>query len=199
MYKKLLIFTFSVIGITMLLGMLPIHGETDVYENVVRLHVLANSDTEEDQALKIKVRDAVLSNTKDMLSNCDSKEEAQTVIENSLSRIEEIARQTVCDNGYDYPVNVSLSYEVYPTRNYESYCFPSGEYLSLKISIGNAVGQNWWCVLFPPMCLSAAKENADASIQAGLTGEQYNIITETQKPKYKIRFKILEAFGSVFK
>ena len=104
MYKRLLIFTFSVIGITMLLGMLPIHGETDVYENVLRLHVLANSDTEEDQALKIKVRDAVLNDTEDMLSNCNSREQARIAVESSLQRIREVAQQTVLDNGYDYPV-----------------------------------------------------------------------------------------------
>lgn len=192
MCKRLLIFMLSIIALTVVLGLLPIHGETSVYENVVRLHVLANSDSVEDQELKLKVRDAVLEKTQKLFSDCSSKTEAQNVLEESLELIEQTALNAIAENGYDYTVSVLLGEEKYPTRNYESCCFPSGSYLSLRIMIGEARGQNWWCVLFPPLCLNAASEG-QAFTQVGLTGEQYNIITQTEKPKYKVRFKILEA------
>lgn len=198
MYKKLLIFTFCVIGLTVILGLLPIHGETELYGSVLRLHVLANSDSEEDQALKLKVRDAVLSKTEELFAGCKTREEAQTAVEEHLELIKSVAEETVYENGYEYSVSVSLGEEEYPTRNYEGCCFPAGEYLSLKIAIGEAEGQNWWCVLFPPMCLSAATDSSEAFAQVGLTGEQYNIITQNEKPTYKVRFKLLEAFGNAF-
>jgi len=192
MYKRLLIFTFCVIGLTVLLGLLPIHGESEIYEGVVRLHVLANSDTEEDQALKLKVRDAVLEHTGSLLRDVRSREEAQSIIESELDSVCDTAQRAVYANGYGYPVSVSLGREDYPTRSYETVCLPSGEYLSLRILIGEAEGKNWWCVLFPPMCLSAASQSSEAFAQVGLTGDQYSIITQTDTPKYKIRFKLLE-------
>lgn len=192
MYKRLLIFTFCVIGLTVLLGLLPIHGESEIYSDVLRLHVLANSDSEEDQALKLEVRDAVLDHTNDLLCGVSSREAAQAVIERELDSICSVAQNAVCERGYGYSVSVSLGIEKYPTRSYESCCFPSGEYLSLRVLIGEAEGENWWCVLFPPMCLSAASQGGEAFAQVGLTGDQYGIITQTDSPKYKIRFKLLE-------
>ena len=198
MYKRLLIFTFCLIGLITLLGFMPVHGESELYQNVVRLHVIANSDSEEDQELKLAVRDAILKKTQLILKSCNSKNEAQQIIEYNLSEIESTAKSTVQQAGYAYNVSVKLGNEEYPTKNYESCCFPAGEYLSLRVLIGSAEGQNWWCVLFPPMCLSAATDSSEVFAQVGLTGEQYNIITETEKTKYKVRFKLLEAFESAF-
>lgn len=178
-------------------NVLPIHGEEKIYESVVRLHVLANSDSEEDQVLKLKVRDAILAYTSPRVIDSASREEAISILQGELEAIKEIARQVVIENGYDYSVDVTLTLEDYPTRNYESMSFPAGEYVSLRVLIGEAEGQNWWCVLFPPLCLSAASEksdNEDAFIAVGLNSDQYKIITETQNTKYYLRFKILEAF-----
>ena len=177
-------------------GILPIHGEEKIYESVVRLHVLANSDSEEDQALKLKVRDAVLAYTSPLVIDSASREEAIEILTGELDGIKAVAQKTVEDNGYDYPVDVTLTLEEYPTRNYESMSFPSGEYVSLRVLIGESEGQNWWCVLFPPLCLSAATEKSDneeAFVAVGLTSDQYKIITETDDSKYQLRFKILEA------
>lgn len=196
MYKKMITVTIVILGLALLLSALPIHGETEIYQNVLRLHVLANSDSEEDQALKLKVRDKVLEETQELFTDCKTKEEAQSTLEKNLDKIKEIATDSVRSEGYGYAVSVELGEEEYPTKNYENCCFPSGEYLSLRIKIGAAEGQNWWCVLFPPMCVGAAsKSNAFAEV--GLTGEQYNIITQTNKPKYKVRFKLLETFGKI--
>ncbi len=199
MYKRLLIFTFCVIGLITVLGFLPIRGESELYQNVVRLHVLANSDSEEDQTLKLEVRDAILEKTQLMLRGCTSKSQAQQIIEYNLPKIEATAKNAVTRAGYDYSVSVQLGNEEYPTKNYEGCCFPAGEYLSLRVLIGSAEGQNWWCVLFPPMCLSAASDSSEAFAQVGLTGDQYNVITQTQNPKYKVRFKLLEAFETALK
>ena len=181
-------------------GILPIHGEEKIYESVVRLHVLANSDSEEDQALKLKVRDAVLAYTSPLVIDSASREEAIEILTGELDGIKAVAQKAVEDNGYDYPVDVTLTLEEYPTRNYESMSFPSGEYVSLRVLIGESEGQNWWCVLFPPLCLSAACEkssNEEAFVAVGLTSEQYKIITETDDTKYQLRFKILEAIEEI--
>ncbi len=175
---------------------LPIHGEEKIYESVVRLHVLANSDSEEDQTLKLKVRDAILSYMSPLVIDSKNREEAMSIISNEMEKIEEIAKDTILSEGYSYNVEGTLTLEEYPTRNYESMSFPSGEYISLRVLIGNAEGQNWWCVLFPPLCLSAATEtgtNEEAFIAVGLNSDQYKIITDSENVKYQLRFKILEA------
>lgn len=192
MYKRILIATFTIIGLYVLLGFLPIHSEAAIYDNVLRLHVLANSDSSEDQALKLEVRDRILEETATLFKDCKSKDEAREAVESNLDKIREIAEQTVREAGYDYGVSVSLGEEEYPTKNYEECCFPAGEYLSLRVMIGEAEGENWWCVLFPPLCIDAAGESREVFAEVGLTDEQYSFITESDNPKYKVRFKLLE-------
>ncbi len=205
MMKKLAVIAALILIISIFIGTyFPIHGEAELYDKVLRLHVLANSDSSEDQALKLKVRDAVIEYLTPQAENCSGLSEMKTVVESSIGEITETAENVIKNEGYDYPVSVTLGFEEYPTRNYESMCFPSGEYLSLRVMIGNAEGQNWWCVLFPPLCLGAAenktkKENEDAFISAGLTDDQYKIVTETENTKYRARFKILEIIESIFK
>ena len=192
--KIILIFCVFIICAS-ICNILPIHGEEKIYESVVRLHVLANSDSEEDQNLKLKVRDAILAYVSPLVIDSKSREEAIEILGGELEKIEEIAMQTVKSSGYDYPVDVTLTLEDYPTRNYEAMSFPSGQYVSLRVLIGEAEGQNWWCVLFPPLCLSAASEkaeNEEAFIAVGLNSDQYKIITETDDATYYLRFKLLE-------
>ena len=185
----------------MAISFLPVHGEQEIYDTVVRLHVLANSDSEEDQALKLTVRDAVLEAAAPYLDGCTTRDEAIASLTPHLSELEAVAATAVAAEGYDYPVTVLLGEEEYPTRVYESCAFPAGTYVSLRVCIGKAEGQNWWCCLFPPLCLTAAtaeSDNEDAFIQVGLTKDQYGIITETEKTKYKVRFKILEVIEDWF-
>ncbi|MBQ9151928.1 MAG: stage II sporulation protein R [Clostridia bacterium] len=185
----------------MALSFLPVHGEREVYDTVVRLHVLANSDSEEDQALKLRVRDAILEVTAPLVEGCTTQAEAIEVLNAHLSDLEAAARAVIEAEGRTDTVTVLLGEEDYPTRTYESCAFPAGTYVSLRVCIGEAEGQNWWCCLFPPLCLSAAtakEDNEDAFIQVGLTKDQYGIITETGKTKYKVRFKILEVIEDWF-
>ena len=198
MYKRLLVVTFTLIMLCALLTFLPIHSEAEIYDSVIRLHVIANSDSEIDQELKLAVRDEILKSASSMLEGCSTREQAIERVSDSLCTIEERAADLLADKGYPYSVSVELSEEEYPTKNYEGFCFPSGEYLSLRINIGEAQGQNWWCVLYPPMCLSAASES-EAIAQVGLTDAQYSMITETEGAKYKVRFKILEAIEKAVK
>lgn len=193
--KKSLILVLSICMVFLIIGLLPVHGEAEIYDSVLRLHILANSDSDEDQALKLKVRDAILAESGELFRDCRDLQEATDAVEKNREKLLEIARRTIADEGYDYPVELKLSEEEYPIRTYGAVCFPSGRYLSLQILIGEAEGKNWWCVLFPPLCLSAAtetKENEDAFISVGLSTDQYRVITETQEPPYKVRFKILE-------
>ena len=198
-YQRILTGGIILLLLLGIFSVLPIHGEQEIYESVVRLHVLANSDTDEDQALKLLVRDEVLRVTAPLLEGCTSRAQAERILKEHSDVIASAAQAIVNEQGYDYPVSVLLGKEEYPTRSYENCCFPSGTYVSLRVCIGEAEGQNWWCVLFPPLCLSAAsaddddQSNEDAFISVGLTGEQYRVITETDNVKYRIRFKILES------
>ena len=196
MKKIAIICAVALISVSML-SFLPVHGEAELYDSVLRLHVLANSDSEEDQALKLKVRDSVAALTAELTANAADLHAACASVEASLPLIEECARQTLEENGCYLPVRVELGYEKYPTKSYESICFPAGEYRSLRVLIGEAEGQNWWCVLFPQLCLGASstREAESAFIAVGLTPEQYRVVTRTDEPRYKLRFKILEVFG----
>ncbi len=202
--KKLLIFSLAILAVALVASLFPIHGEAAIYDTVVRLHVVANSDSDEDQALKLKVRDSVISVVTPAVEGCKSQAEAISAIDAIIPEIESAARSAIIQNGYDYTVSVKLGEEYYPTKNYESCAFPEGEYVSLRVLIGESEGQNWWCCLFPPLCLSAAtpedeSSNEDAFISVGLSSDQYKLVTETSNPKYKVRFKILETISSWFK
>ena len=191
--KKLLILSVCICLLFPILSIMPVHGEADIYDDVLRLHVVANSDSEEDQALKLLVRDKVIELTKELTGECETLEQTSSAVTDNLSLIADAAQEVIEENGYAYDVEVRIGREEYPRKTYASLCFPAGEYLSLQVRIGEAAGQNWWCVLFPPLCLDAASaSNEDAFIAVGFTPEQYKVITETDSPKYKARFKLLE-------
>ena len=196
MQRKLLIGVLLLASLMLFIGLLPVHGEAEIYDSVIRLHVLANSDSEEDQALKLEVRDAVLEITAPLLQGVTDRKQAQILLEEHLPSIQAAAEEVIARAGREDRVTLLLGEEDYPERSYDSFCFPAGSYLSLRVCIGDAEGQNWWCCLFPPLCLGAStvsEEEAEESfISVGFTPSQYKIITESEKPVYKVRFKILE-------
>ena len=199
-YKRILTLSLIVALCLLVMGLLPLQGEEEIYDKVVRLHVLANSNTEEDQAVKLAVRDAILEVTVPLLQNCQTKEEAVALLEENRALLTETAQTVLEKEGFDDTVSIAMGLEEYPTRTYDSFCFPAGEYISMRVSLGEGEGQNWWCCLFPPLCLGAAtvneKEAEDACISVGFTPMQYKIITESDKPVYRARFKILEWLGT---
>ena len=198
-YKRILTLSVLAAILLLLVGLLPVHGEEEIYNKVVRLHVLANSNSEEDQAVKLEVRDAILEVTVPLLQDCQTREEAVFRLEENRTLLTDTARSVLRARGFEDAVHIEMGLENYPTRTYDSLCFPAGEYISMRVSLGKGEGQNWWCCLFPPLCLGAATVGEDvaedACISVGFTPTQYKIITESDKPVYRARFKILELLG----
>ena len=184
----------------MALSFLPIHGETEIYDTVVRLHVLANSDSEEDQALKLTVRDAVLEITTPLLRDCPDRATAAARIEDNREAIRTAAEAVIAAAGRDDlsgTVTVELGEETYPRRRYADCTLPAGRYLSLRIGIGEAAGHNWWCVLFPALCTAPAERQEDEFVTAGFTPGQIGVLSGKKSPKYAVRFRILELLGEL--
>ncbi|MBQ0083501.1 MAG: stage II sporulation protein R [Clostridiales bacterium] len=166
----------------------------DLRDNVLRLHILANSDSDADQALKLKVRDAVIECGAAKLDNCDNLDEALIVAAENKEKILETARNVIKQNGYDYSVSLEIGKEYFSTRVYDEFTLPAGNYDSVIIKIGNAEGKNWWCIMYPSFCVRAAS-NCDLEKAAGKDGAEIAL-----KPqKYQIRFKIVEYYESLKK
>lgn len=164
-----------------------------IRNDVLRLHVLANSDSEADQSLKLAVRDAVLASGMDIFDGSVNIDNALERIAPKMDEIQKTARRVILENGYDYPVRVYLKREYFTTRTYENVTLPAGQYLALRIIIGSGEGHNWWCVMFPPMCLPAAKKRD--VIGDVLDRDEERLVEKN--PKYEIRFKIVEIIEGV--
>ncbi len=192
--KYKLTFGISLLLITLLLAVLPTSGEEAIYKDVIRLHVIAASDSAEDQANKLYVRDAVLARYGESLSAYPSRDTAARAAEILLPEIENTAREALLDCGVDADVRVTLTEEEYPRRDYDTFSLPAGKYLSMRILIGEAEGQNWWCVLYPPLCLETSL-GGDAS----LSDAEWGLLSDNGGGKYTPRFKILEVLESLFR
>lgn len=166
----------------------------DIRQNVLRLHILANSDSEEDQNLKLKVRDRLLQEGSYYLEQAVDEKDAEKIIAPQLKKLEEVAKDEIQKQGYDYDVTVLLCDEYFETRTYESTTLPAGKYRAVKVLIGEGKGKNWWCVMFPPMCLPAAEESAE--LDAVLTEDEL-AVTQSD-PQFEFRFKIVEWWESLF-
>lgn len=172
----------------------------DYKEKLIRFHVLANSDSDEDQALKLKVRDEVINYLQPKLKHSKSIKESEQIILKEKNNLINICENTIEQNGYNYGVTVDLGYSKFPTKQYSSVVLPAGEYKSLKISIGKGQGKNWWCVMFPPLCFVDEQSNVidketDEKLREVLTDEEYELIVEKDNKKVnnlEIKFKIIE-------
>lgn len=184
------------LAITMLLSFLPTELEAEIYEDTVRLHILANSDSSEDQALKIEIRDRILQKYGEDLRKYGTKSEAEASIKGLLPQIESDAEHWVDEMGYAYSVRATLTEEWYETRDYGDFSLPCGIYTSLRIIIGSGKGQNWWCIMYPPLCTELACE--DAPEDDGLIDYTKEEIKLIGGGKYQIKFKILEELSRCF-
>ncbi len=196
--KKLLLSGVCVTLAALALTFLPVRGEQAVYGGVIRLHVIAASDGAEDQEVKLKVRDAVLSALGDKLDGVTDIDEAKTTVADSLDLVGNAALETLSAEERDDTVSVTFTREKYPEREYDSFVLPAGEYDSLRITIGGGAGKNWWCILFPSYCTSLAEEAEDGFIGSGFTPDQYETVKKDSGVKYRVRFKILELFAGWF-
>lgn len=195
--KIILTIALCAVAVFGLFQLFPTEEEFEIYESTVRLHVIANSDSEKDQALKLQVRDAILETMIDFDS--PNKEIALKNIQENKDKLIEIATTVIKNNGENYEVKIEIGNELYPTKYYEDFALPAGEYTSVRIIIGDGQGQNWWCVLYPPLCTnSALKYDEEACVQAGLSKEQYNLITSNESGKYRVKFRLLEIASEVF-
>jgi stage II sporulation protein R len=157
-------------------------------EKLIRLHVVANSDSDKDQWIKLKVRDAVLKVTEPLLENA---ERPQEYLQENLPLIQEAAVDCLRSLGCSDPVQVSFGVEEFPTRNYESFSLPAGIYQSLRVTIGAGQGHNWWCVVFPSICMRSASDMNAIAATAGLSDQEIDLIT-AKNGKYVLKFKLLE-------
>lgn len=166
--------------------------QTQLADRVIRLHVIANSDSQEDQALKLEVRDQVLARAEVLYPQGADRETAEKILTAHLAELAAAGRQVVESRGYDYPVSAQLTQCWFPTREYDEFALPAGDYTALRVVIGQGKGQNWWCVAFPPLCLGAATETVEEAAQAGrFTDRQAALITgDTQG--YVLKFKAIE-------
>lgn len=164
--------------------------------NLIRLHVIANSDSQEDQMVKLKVRDAVLEEIRGITEIAADRNEAYSLLTERLPGLQETANRVLQAQGSTATATVELGEEAYPTRQYDTFSLPAGVYDSLRITIGDGEGQNWWCVVFPGLCLpTASEEVADTAVSAGFSEDLGN--TLTTQDGYQVRFFLLDCIGWV--
>ena len=171
---------------------------SDLSNSVFRLHVIANSNSEEDQNLKYLVRDALLKYMSSISENINTKEEAMLVAQNNIEKFQEIAENVIIENGYNYSVCVEIGNYSFPTKKYGDISLPAGLYDALRVKIGNASGENWWCVMFPSLCFvdvsnGYVPEVSKQNLQDSLLPEEYNLIS-SNNINFKIKFKLIELF-----
>ena len=177
----------AALSFTLLLACWAQGRQGSISSELVRLHVIAVSDTEQEQRIKLQVRDAVLEYLKPKFRNISSPEAAERIIEENMSGIKKAAEAAARGRA----VKAELGREAYPTREYLGFSLPAGKYESLRITLGEGKGHNWWCIVFPPLCLDAAQAQ---QVESVMSREDYALVSETQG--YELRFKLLELWGS---
>lgn len=175
---------------------------SDIANSVFRLHVIANSDEKEDQELKLKVRDNVLSYMNQICENVTTKEDAIVIANDHIDEFKEIALNTIHENGYDYLVNIRIGNFSFPTKTYGDISLPAGYYDALRIEIGEAKGQNWWCVMFPPLCFvdvssGIVPDESKKTMKDNLSDEEFSLISDNEDSNVKFKFKLIEWFQNV--
>jgi stage II sporulation protein R len=178
-------------------------------DSVFRLHIIANSDSSADQELKLKVRDKIIEYMNTLTSSSSDKKDVISMVNNHLDSFKEIALNTIKENGYNYDVNIEIGNFHFPTKSYGDISFPAGNYDALKIEIGDAIGQNWWCVLFPPLCFvnsstGVVPDDSKNTLKENINSESYEIISEGNNSNdntsdIKIKFKIIEFLNNFSK
>ena len=175
---------------SVLLGMARFETQCEeLRDNVLRLHIIANSDSKADQELKLKVRDAVLNSTGGIFENATDLEGAIAAAQDSLEGIIGVARQTIAQSGMDYEVKAKIGDAYFDTREYEEFTLPAGVYKAVNIEIGKAQGKNWWCVMFPALCIGSAAQLSDATPSGSVIAENSD--------RYVMRFKAVEIYEQI--
>ncbi|MBR5155116.1 MAG: stage II sporulation protein R [Clostridia bacterium] len=199
---------FFLISVLTLIFALTITYAKNVGNNisnaVLRLHIIANSNSACDQDLKLCVRDRIISEAGEFFSNCQNLDDAIRITNERSQEIKKIAESEIQDYGFDYPVKVSIGNFAFPTKSYGDVTLPSGRYTALRIEIGEAKGENWWCVMYPPLCFAdgvlSVTDAAKTQLKSDLEQSEYNLITQKDSGAIpvELRFKIVEIFQNIF-
>lgn len=185
------------VAVALLAGAVLEREHTDLAGRVIRLHVIANSDSPEDQTLKLQVRDSILACAADAYEPGDDIHTACQRLRDRLPVLQQAGERTVREQGYAYPVQVTLGSSRFPTKRYDDFALPAGEYTALRVVIGDGAGENWWCVAFPPLCLGSVTETVEDAAAAGhFTRRQVSLITG-ESEGYVVKFKALELWDKV--
>lgn len=191
MKKYIHYFVLAVILAGMALTLPFFNSCKELTEDVLRVHILANSDSAADQCLKLSIRDKVLQRCSSYYDGCDSKEEALEITRAHLGEIEKIAKREILSHGFSYPVKAEVEEMYFNTRYYENFTMPAGNYDALRLTIGKGEGQNWWCVMYPSLCVGCACED---EMKERLDDGEYRVVTSDQ---LDFRFKLVEVFGDM--
>lgn len=179
--------------ITFCTGLFAKAEQSKLSGELIRLHVIANSDSGSDQAVKLRVRDSILEVLTPMLDDADNVEEAESIIKSALPQLCRVAETNLQRNGKYYSAKAEICRETYPTRSYDGFALPAGDYISLKIILGAGSGHNWWCVVFPPLCMASVE---DKDTFSGLSEESEKLIT-VDGSEYRVKFRIVELYEEI--
>lgn len=191
--KRWLFIAALAVMITYLAGIME--DKISLRENLVRLHVVANSDSQADQDVKLQVRDAVVAHLNPAMENLSSAQEARDYLSCHLKEIQTIANDVLAKAGFSQTANVTLREEAFPIRHYDTFSLPAGIYDALRITIGKGEGHNWWCVVFPSLCIPASSAEFQDAVEVGGFPEDMGHTLTQDSPKYEIRFCLLDWLG----
>ena len=186
-------------GLALTAGVWASASESALAGQVLRLHVVANSDSEEDQALKLLVRDAVLSQAGELLEGASTRQEAEAALASHLEELAAAGAQVLSDAGCGDGVTASLCDQWFPTKAYDGFSLPAGQYRALRVDIGDAAGHNWWCVVFPPLCLGSVTEESVETLAREVLDEDQVALITGQDGGYVLKFRIIEWWQELFK
>lgn len=171
--------------------------QEDISHEILRFHVVANSDSKQDQEIKLVIKEELTTALKPSLKHAKNIDEARVIIKENLSTLEQIANQTLIDNGYEYTASASLEKGYFPLKVYGDLTLPPGEYEAIRIELGLAKGQNWWCIMFPPLCFvdstySVVPDSSKEQLKTVLTDEEYDMVFQQKDVKVKVKLKIFD-------
>ena len=192
--RKMFNIMIPALTIAVMMAAVPFFSSCEeLYDDVLRVHILANSDSAADQSLKLAVRDRIVSDCAEYYRDCEGKQEAKEITESHLTDIERVASEEISSRGFDYPVRAEVGEAYYNTRYYDDFTMPAGWYDSLRVEIGEARGTNWWCVIYPALCVGAA---CDSSMRESLSDGEYRVVTSD---RFDVRFKLVDYFEGFMK
>lgn len=182
------------------------HETRNISESVLRLHIIANSDSSDDQELKMKVRDEIIASCSKLFEGCTDAQQSQKIASDNIDCITAVANQVIAENGFDYSAQCSVEQCRFPTKQYQNasdgiISLPQGMYTALNIRLGKSEGHNWWCVMYPPLCfvdgVATVSQDSANTLRDELSESEYELITESDKPSVQIKFKLAEVLGGM--